>query len=60
MVLDLKMGGGTKDVGGIICPLVEIGLIVWTKTGMGVLPPPQPPCLGQPWHRICFDINHLF
>ena len=27
MALDLKIrGGGTKDVGGIICPLVEIGL----------------------------------
>ena len=32
MVLDLKIGGGgTKDVGGKICPLVEIGLTYMPK-----------------------------
>ena len=38
MVLDLKMGGGSKRCGGIICPLVEIGLTYLLKA-----PPPSTP-----------------
>ena len=32
--------GGLNTVVGIICPLVEIGLTVWPKTGGGGYSPP--------------------